>query len=549
MEMILQQVSVSQMMSLLDDFSGYNQIKVKREDKYKTTFITRLGTFSYERMPFGLSNEGATFQRAMQIAFDNLIGKIIQIYLDDLTVYSKNQSDHFGNLKRVLMQCRKFDISLNPSNSIFGVTKGKLLGHIVSYLGISIDLERNAAILNLPAPTSKKEVQYFMGVINFVRRFVPDFVVMVKLIHNLLKQDLSFAWTDDVEDAFVGIKKEISSVPVLAKPDFEKEFMVYTNAIEEAVYDILMQGDDQGNKKPVAYMSQILSDDEFKYFFIEKHAFTLVKVVEKFLHFILGKHALVKVPLPAIKFFLSQTYLSWKLAHWLSKIQEHYLTIATSTTIKGRDLALHLAQNVETSEETNEHDSSLSTLFYIDNHILPVSEHPWYNNLVYYLKNQRCSANLETHQRRRCRLESARYVIIGDFLFRRSIDGMLLRCVNNEEAKKLLQETHGSSNYVIHMGGHFSTKTTAFKIIRKGYYWPSIFRDSYVFSRSCDKCQKFAGKERLSAMSLQPLLPDFPFSKWGLDFIGPINPLSLAGQIFILTSTYYFTKWDEIVPL
>jgi hypothetical protein len=89
MEMILQQVAGSQMMTLLDGFSGYNQIKVKRVDKYKTTFITRWGTFAYEHMPFGLSNAGATFQRDMQIAFDDLIDKIIHIYLDDLVVYSK----------------------------------------------------------------------------------------------------------------------------------------------------------------------------------------------------------------------------------------------------------------------------------------------------------------------------------------------------------------------------------------------------------------------------------------------------------------------------
>jgi hypothetical protein len=134
-------------------------------------------------------------------------------------------------------------------------------------------------------------------------------------------------------------------------------------------------------------------------------------------------------------------------------------------------------------------------------------------------------------------------------LFRRSVDGVLLHCVNNEDAQKLLQETHGSPNSVIHVGVHFFAKTIAFKIIRKGYYWPSIFRDSYVFSRSCDKCQNFVGKERLLAMPLQPVLPDFPFSKWGLDFIGPINPPYLAGQVFILTTTNYFTKWVEVVPL
>ena len=134
-------------------------------------------------------------------------------------------------------------------------------------------------------------------------------------------------------------------------------------------------------------------------------------------------------------------------------------------------------------------------------------------------------------------------------MFRRFVDGMLLHCVNNEEAHKLLQETHGSSNSDIHVGGHFFAKTTTFKITRKGYYWPSIFHDSYNFSRSCEKFQKFTGKEHLSAMHLQPVLPDFPFSKWGLDFIGPINPPSLVGQVFILKTIYYFMKWTEVVPL
>jgi hypothetical protein len=96
-----------------------------------------------------------------------------------------------------------------------------------------------------------------------------------------------------------------------------------------------------------------------------------------------------------------------------------------------------------------------------------VFEHPWYKNFVYYLKNQRCPNNLDTHQRRRLCLKSARYVIIGDLLFTRSVDGMLLPCVNNEEAHKLLQETHGSPNSIIHVGGHFSTKTIVFKIIIK----------------------------------------------------------------------------------
>jgi hypothetical protein len=174
-----------------------------------------------------------------------------------------------------------------------------------------------------------------MVIINFVHRFVLNFVVMVKPTHNLLKQDRSFSWTNDVENAFLGIKKEISSASVLEKLDFEKDFIIYTNAIEKAIASILLQCDDQNNEKHVTYMSQSLSSDEIKYSYIEKHAFSLIKAIEKFHHFILGKHTSVKVPLPVVKFLLSRTYLLGKLAHWLAKIQEHDLMIMTSKRIKG----------------------------------------------------------------------------------------------------------------------------------------------------------------------------------------------------------------------
>jgi hypothetical protein len=143
-------------MSLLDGFSGYNQIKFKRTDKYKSTFTTHWGTFSYECVHFGLSNASTTFQRAMQLAFDDIIDKIIQVYLDELIVYSKTLTNHFSHLRKVFMRCRKFNISLNPLKSIFSVTQGELLGHIFYDSRISIDLKKIVIILNLPAPTSKK---------------------------------------------------------------------------------------------------------------------------------------------------------------------------------------------------------------------------------------------------------------------------------------------------------------------------------------------------------------------------------------------------------
>jgi hypothetical protein len=287
----------------------------------------------------------------------------------------------------------------------FGVTQGKLLGHIVFDSGISIDPERVTTIQNLQAPTSKKEIQSFMGKINFVRRFIPNFARMVKPIHNMLKQDRSFSWNDDTEKYFVEVKKAISSAPVLAKPNFEKYFIIYTNATEEAISVILLQKDDQNNDQPIAYMSQSLSDDEFKYTLIEKHTYALVKAIEKFHHYILGKHTQVKVPLPAVKFFLSQTHLSGKLAHWLAKIQEHDFTITTSHTIKGRDLALHLAQHLEPGVTSENDEDALSALFLVETENIELAEHPWYKDIIYYLQFQKCPNNLENYQHRRIHLK------------------------------------------------------------------------------------------------------------------------------------------------
>jgi hypothetical protein len=151
-------MSGSNIFSLLDGFSGYNQVLVSEEDHLKTTFRTKWGTFAYKRMPFGLINAGATFQRAMDVDFRGLIHKCVVVYLDDVTVYSKNREEHIQHLTHIFERCRKYSISLNPKKTIFGVEEGKLLGHILSRVGICKDLERIKAIAQLPLPHNKKSM-------------------------------------------------------------------------------------------------------------------------------------------------------------------------------------------------------------------------------------------------------------------------------------------------------------------------------------------------------------------------------------------------------
>jgi hypothetical protein len=131
MEFLLQQVKGSACMSIIDGFSGYNQVLVAEEDKEKTTFITPWEIYTYAWISFGLKNEGATFQRHMDHAFEGLIGKFMVDYKDDLTVHSKIRSDHIHHPRKVFDRCRLFGVSLNPKKCLFVVTQGKLLGHIV----------------------------------------------------------------------------------------------------------------------------------------------------------------------------------------------------------------------------------------------------------------------------------------------------------------------------------------------------------------------------------------------------------------------------------
>jgi hypothetical protein len=158
MEHILQRVMGSSRMSMVDGLSGYNQISVLPEYRRKKTFMTPWGTFMYAKMPFGLMNGGATFQRAMDIAFFGEKDNFLVIYLDEITTFSRSDEEHCHHLKKVFLKCRRFGLSVNPKKSLFSMQEGKLLGHIVSVEGVKIDPSRVEAIQSLYFPITRKEV-------------------------------------------------------------------------------------------------------------------------------------------------------------------------------------------------------------------------------------------------------------------------------------------------------------------------------------------------------------------------------------------------------
>ena len=159
MDHILQKGVGSQRISMLDSFSGYNQILVHLDDQEKISFTTTWGTLMYTNMPFGLMNAGETFQRSMDIAFAEEKDKFVVIYLDDISIFYESYQHHLSHLKKVFLKCRKFSISLNPKKANFSILEGNLSGHIISKKGIIIDPRRVVAIQKIDFPRSKKKIQ------------------------------------------------------------------------------------------------------------------------------------------------------------------------------------------------------------------------------------------------------------------------------------------------------------------------------------------------------------------------------------------------------
>jgi len=206
----------------------------------------------------------------MDTGFHGLSGKCIVIYMDDLIVYSKDASTHTKNLRRVLKRCERYRISLNPKKCSFGITEGKLLGHVISENGISIDPDRIEGIKKLQLPNSKKELKSFFGKINFVRKFITGFAEIVQPLNAMLKKDAKIEWTPVAKAAFEDIKEAISNALMLTSPDYTKPFYIYSFVSSHSVVVALTQKGEDNEEKPIAFMSAPLKDAQLKYLNTER---------------------------------------------------------------------------------------------------------------------------------------------------------------------------------------------------------------------------------------------------------------------------------------
>ena len=175
-DMLINNTTGFQIFSFMDGYSGYNQIYMAKEDIHKTTFRCpgSLGMYEWVVMPFNLKNAGATYQRAMNVIFHDLIGHSVEVYIDDIVVKSSNFERHLEVLKLAFRRMRSHGLKLNPLKCAFGVSAENFLGLLVHNRGIEIDENKANAILAAKPPRNKKELQIFLAQINFLRRFISN---------------------------------------------------------------------------------------------------------------------------------------------------------------------------------------------------------------------------------------------------------------------------------------------------------------------------------------------------------------------------------------
>jgi hypothetical protein len=217
-------------------------------------------------MTFGLKNAGATYQRAMNYIFHELIGKIVEIYIDDVMIKSLDHESHLADVRRTLECTRKHGLKMNPNKCAFGVSAGEFLGFLVHEGGIEVGKKSMNAIDEVVPLTNLKELQSLLGNNNFVRRFISNLSQKVLPLSPLLrvKKDQKFVWGDEQQKAFNQIKEYMKEPPVLVPPQLNKPFKLYVAADTQTIRWALIQ-EFEGKERVVAYLSRKLLDPETRY--------------------------------------------------------------------------------------------------------------------------------------------------------------------------------------------------------------------------------------------------------------------------------------------
>lgn len=326
---ILSNLGKNRYFSVIDLKDAFLQVKLKDNSKKFTSFkIIGRGLFQYTRLPFGLINSSASLSRILdKVLKEGKYEPYVFSYLDDIIVATTTFEEHIKYLEIVAICLREANLSVNIKKCKFCLKKIKYLGFILSEQGYQPNPERVIAISKVARPQTPKEIRRFLGMAGYYRNFIPNFSGISAPISDLLKnKPKKIVWTEAAEKAFISLKEKLMSEPVLANPDWNKEFTVQTDASDVAIAGILTQQFDDG-EHIIAYYSRKLTACEKKYGPTDKEGLAVLESIEHFRSYIEGSHFTLVTDCSAITFIKNSKWRpSSRLSRWSIKLQELDMT-------------------------------------------------------------------------------------------------------------------------------------------------------------------------------------------------------------------------------
>ncbi|RVW67207.1 Transposon Ty3-I Gag-Pol polyprotein [Vitis vinifera] len=384
------------------------------------------------RMLFGLCNAPVTFQRCMLSIFSDMVERIMEVFMDDITVYGGSYEECLLHLEAVLQRCIEKDLVLNWEICHFMVQQGIVLGHIISKNGIEVDKAKVELIVKLPPPTNVKGIRQFLGHVGFYRRFIKDFSKISKPLCELLVKDAKFVWDEKCQKSFEELKQFLTTAPIVRAPNWKLPFEVMCDASDLAMGAVLGQREDG---KP--WSSIVVFTDH-----------------------------------SALKYLLTKQDAKVRLIRWILLLQEFNLQIWDKKGVENV-VADHLSRLVIAHDS---HGLPINDDF-PEESLMSIEVAPWYSHIANYLVTRKVLSEWSAQDKRHFFAKIYAYYWEEPFLFKYCADQIIRKCVPEQEQSGILSHCHDSA-----CGGHFASQKTAMKVIKSDFMgpFPMSFGHSYI---------------------------------------------------------------------
>ncbi|XP_048430988.1 uncharacterized protein LOC125472934 [Pyrus x bretschneideri] len=311
--------------SKIDLRSGYYQLKIKSDDVPKMAFRTCYGNYEFLVMSFGLTNATAVFMDLMNWVFNQYLDKFVIVFIDDILIYSKSKADHVRHFTLVLKKLREHRLYSKFSKCQFWLDQVAFLGHVISVQGIQVDYQKIAVVENWKHPQTVSEVRSFLGLAGYYRRFVQDVSVIMLPLMRLIRKNVRFEWDNSCEQSFQQLKYCLTHAPMLALPDDNGNFKIYSDALLNGFGCVLMQ-----HSRVIAYASRQLKPHEVNYPTHDLELAAIVFALKIWRHYRYGERCKILTDHKSLQYLFTQRDLNLRQRRWI-KLLSHLITTAQSS--------------------------------------------------------------------------------------------------------------------------------------------------------------------------------------------------------------------------